>query len=148
MTTPYLLADLRRDEGLELTAYPDPISHGEPWTIGYGHTGPDVREGLQITLDQAETLLAGDAQAAQRGLDRTLPWWRTLSDPRQDVLVNMAFNMGVAKLLKFTETLAALKAQRYAGAALDMLDSDWARELPERSRRLSQQMLTGVRAQP
>ena len=42
MTTPNLLADLRRDEGLRLAAYPDPLTHAEPWTIGYGHTGPDV----------------------------------------------------------------------------------------------------------
>ena len=41
-------------EGCKLTAYPDPASGGAPWTIGYGHTGAEVRPGLTISREQAE----------------------------------------------------------------------------------------------
>jgi GH24 family phage-related lysozyme (muramidase) len=37
---PILISDLKRDEGLRLTAYGDPLTGGEPWTIGYGHARP------------------------------------------------------------------------------------------------------------
>ena len=40
---------IKRNEGLRLHAYPDPATGGAPWTIGYGHTGPDVHPGMQIT---------------------------------------------------------------------------------------------------
>lgn len=51
-------------EGLELVAYPDPATHAEPWTIGYGHTGliagPKVRKGDKITVAQAEQFMKND----------------------------------------------------------------------------------------
>ena len=40
-------------EGCRLTAYPDPASGADPWTIGYGHTGPEVKPGLTISQEQA-----------------------------------------------------------------------------------------------
>src|SRR5579863_9367251 len=98
MTTANLLADLRRDEGLRLHAYPDPLSGGAPWTIGYGHTGPEVRAGLVWTLAEAEAALASDVARTLRALDTHLAWWRDLDATRQDAIANMAFNLGVGKL--------------------------------------------------
>ena len=48
------IAFLKREEGLRLRAYPDPASGGDPWTIGYGATGPDIRRGTVWTEDHAE----------------------------------------------------------------------------------------------
>ncbi len=144
MTSPFLLADLRRDEGFQLTAYPDPLTGAEPWTIGYGHTGAGVVRGVVWTLEQAEAALAVDVAAACRGLDGALPWWVHLDDLRQDVLANMAFNLGVAKLLGFTETLAAIRVGAFADAANHMLASAWARQVGARARRLAAQMRTGA----
>lgn len=146
MTTPYLLADLRSDEGLRLNAYPDPISHGAPWTIGYGHTGSDVHPGVAWTDAQAEDALVRDVAAVQQGLDTCLSWWRSLNDARQDVLVNMGYELGVHGLLGFPETLADIKAGVWPTADHDMLASRWASQVPGRAARLAIQMLTGVRA--
>src|SRR5882757_9706835 len=44
-------------EGCLLTAYQDQVG---VWTIGYGHTGTDVKEELTVTDDQASVLLAAD----------------------------------------------------------------------------------------
>jgi len=148
MTTPYLLADIKSDEGCRLAAYPDPISHGAPWTIGYGHTGPEVHPGLDWTPSQCDGALATDAGKVQLGLDTAMPWWRTLNDPRQDVLVNMAFNLGLHGLLAFSDTLALIKGGQFQRAGLAMLDSTWAKQLPNRSHRLAMQMETGVRQTP
>jgi GH24 family phage-related lysozyme (muramidase) len=57
-------------EGCELSAYPDPASGGAPWTIGYGHTGPDVVRGLTISQAQAEACLKQDAVVAAGAVDR------------------------------------------------------------------------------
>lgn len=147
MTSSNLLPDLRRDEGLRLHAYPDPLSGGEPFTIGYGHTG-GVSPGDVWTLDQAEAALASDVAKVGRSFNECLPWWQSLDYVRQDVLVNMAFNMGVDGLLGFHNTLALIKAGNYKAAADNMLVSAWARQVGDRARRLSLQMRTGVHAGP
>ena len=143
MTSPNLIPDLERDEGLRLTAYPDPLSHGEPYTIGYGHTGPEVHLGLVWTQDQAAAALQSDADRACRALDESLPWWRNLDDLRQDVLAGMCFNMGIGKLEGFHNTLAAVKAGDWQAAHDGMLASAWAKQVGQRANRLAEQMLTG-----
>lgn len=146
MTSPYLLADLRKDEGLRTTAYPDPLSGCAPWTIGYGHTGPEVRPGLTWTDDQCEAALAGDVARACRALDQQIPWWRKLDDIRQDVLANMAFNLGVGKLMGFVHTLKFIHDGDWERASEAMLASVWATQVGARAQRLAEQMRTGVRA--
>jgi lysozyme len=143
MTTAYLISDLKRDEGLRSEAYPDPLSGGDPWTIGYGHTGPEVHAGLIWNQDQCEDALAEDIVTHEEGLDTEIPWWRGLDDLRQDVLSNMAFNLGVGGLLNFQNMLAATQAGDYTTAAAEMLDSQWANQVGQRAVRLSDQMATG-----
>lgn len=143
MTTAMLIEDLKRDEGLRLHAYPDPLSKAEPFTIGYGHTGRDVRPDTVWTQAQAEAALARDIVHVGVGLDQHLAWWRTLDDVRQDVLANMAFNMGVEGLLGFHNTLALVADRKFAGASLHMLESAWARQVGARAQRLAKQMATG-----
>jgi lysozyme len=144
MTTAYLISDLKRDEGLRSEAYPDPLSGGDPWTIGYGHTGPEVHAGLIWNEEQCESALLEDIVEHEEGLDTEIPWWRGLDDLRQDVLSNMAFNLGVGGLLGFPAMLAATQAGDYATAADEMLDSQWADQVGQRAIRLSDQMRTGV----
>lgn len=84
---------IKRFEGLRLTAYQDT---GGVWTIGYGHTGPDVYAGLTITKQQAEILLALDMHRAAIGITKALSV--PLTQGQFDALVSFAFNFGVAKL--------------------------------------------------
>ena len=55
----------------------------------------------------------------------------------------MAFNLGVAGLLKFKKMIAALEKRDYDTAAIEMLDSQWAKQVGQRSQELSRQMRTG-----
>jgi lysozyme len=140
MTTPFLIGDLQRDEGLRLTAYQDSVG---VWTIGYGHT--PATPGETWTQDQADAALGADIAAAERGLDEALPWWRALDDVRQDVIVEMAFNLGVAGLLQFKIMLADLRAGAFGLAAAAMLMSRWADQVGDRAMRLSILMEKGAR---
>ena len=88
---------LKTWEGCRLSAYPDPASGGAPWTIGYGHTGPDVVPGRTITQQQADAFLQTDVADAACALERLLPGVSLL--PRQrDALISFCFNVGVGAL--------------------------------------------------
>lgn len=147
MTSAYLIPDLKSDEGFRSHAYPDPLSGAEPWTIGYGATGPDIGPDTVWTEGRA----TDDLEARVASLTAQLAisfseWWDKIGDLRQDVLVNMAYNLGVHGLLAFHNTLTMVGAGNYAGAARGMLASAWARQVRNRATRLALQMETGTHA--
>lgn len=80
---------VRQFEGLRLAAYQDSVG---VWTIGYGHTGTDVRPGMTITNAQADDLLRIDLGKAGRDVARvvTVP----VSQGQFDALTSFAFNLG------------------------------------------------------
>ena len=86
---------IKSHEGLRLMAYPDPGTGGEPWTIGYGHTG-NVRPGIAISEEQAEDLLREDLMRFEAGVEELLPIG--LSQSEFDALVSFAFNVGIHAL--------------------------------------------------
>lgn len=137
---PELVDQIKQDEGLRLTAYWDPI--GKVWTVGYGHTGPDVTEGTVWTLAQAEAALAEDLNTAADEVDRAFPWAESMGVVRWSVLVNMAFNMGLDGLEEFHMMLAAAQRGDWVEAAAQMLESLWATQVKGRALRLAQQMET------
>lgn len=67
--------------------------------------------------DEIDLMLKNDIKGVEQDLDRRLPWWREMSEARQSVLANMAFNLGIDRLLGFVNTLALMKAKRYDAAA-------------------------------
>lgn len=133
MNTEDLKADLIRDEGRKLKPYRDTVGK---LTIGVGRNLDDVG----INSDEANYLLNNDIARTCAALDAALPWWRNLSDTRQQVIANMAFNMGIATLLQFKNTLAAVQAGRYEDAAEEMLASKWAGQVGGRAKRLANMM--------
>ena len=82
---------IKEFEGIELTAYPDPGSGGEPYTIGYGHTG-GVRPGETITQEKAEELLRIDLRRFELAVEELVKV--KLSQPEFDALVSFTFNVG------------------------------------------------------
>lgn len=147
-----LVQELRDDEGEKLRAYKDHLGY---WTIGVGHLidparganpapfGVDLRNGGTITAEQSAILLDRDIDAKAAQLDKRMPWWRNLSDNRQRVLINMAFQLGVDGLLAFKNTLAYVLQSDYHSAAAGMLASKWATQTPNRAKRLADRMVAG-----
>jgi lysozyme len=148
MTSKFVDVDIRQDEGFRGDAYPDPLTGGEPWTVGFGCTGSGIGPTTRWTLAQAVAEQMKRRQEIERALDQAIGWWRDMNDERQDVLVNMAYNLGVPGLLAFHHTLQAAESGDYTTAAAGMLASKWATQVPKRAKRLAQQMLTGARAVP
>lgn len=172
MTTQWLLEDVEAEEGRVNTAYPDPKSplgkacglkgirlkdyrslqgyaalSGKPWTVGCGFTGPEIGPSTVMTNTAIDAELQKRVDALKAELDEKLPWWTMLSDARQDVLVQMAFQMGIHGLLGFPHALEAMQAGHFTAARDHMLDSDWARsDSPARAMRMANQMATDERA--
>jgi lysozyme len=134
---------LLRDEGREHVAYPDPLTRGAPWTIGVGHTGPEVHEGLIWNDFQIDAAFALDVGQATEDCRTHFPWFSTLDPTRQAVLVSMVFQMGVHRVAAFANTLACVECGNYAAAADGMRDSVWAHQTPVRVARLAHQMQKG-----
>ena len=150
MTTAYLLPDiqyeileLKGEEGCRLAAYQDTLG---VWTIGWGHTGPEIVKGLVWTQSQADAQLEADLDAIVDGLVADIPWFEGLDPIRQDVLADMAFNMGDAGLMDFKNTLALVDSGQFTRAAAAMLASTWASQVPTRAVRLAKMMKTGERS--
>ena len=91
-----LLEKLKDFEGLRLEAYLD--AAGVP-TIGYGHTGRDVKLGDRITKYWANDLLRRDVEAEEKAIDLL---GLTLTQGQLDALVSFTFNLGIDRLAKST----------------------------------------------
>lgn len=146
-----LVLELRRDEGVRYSPYLD--SRGFE-TVGVGHNlvASPLPDGWKypLTDDLVDVLLESDLMNVYSDLDSALPWWEDLNPVRQRVICNMDFNLGLTKLLGFTNTLAAMRQGRYADAANGMLNSAWASQVgvgtpanPGRALRLANMMRTG-----
>ena len=85
-------------EGCKLTAYPDPETGGEPWTIGWGSTaygdGAPVKRGDQISQKTADALLAVRLERDGQLLAQRVPGWATLSPNQQAALLSFTYNCG------------------------------------------------------
>lgn len=104
------LALLKRFEGCKLVAYQD---QGGVWTIGYGHTGLDVHEGLVITQETADLWLQQDLQRTVLGVVKSLDI--QLGQNAFDALVVFSYNVGLGN--EAHSTLLKLVNATYYGAA-------------------------------
>lgn len=146
--TPNGLARLCLDEGLKLTAYPDPLTHAAPWTIGFGCTGEHINASDVWTLDQAKQ--QRDARIANIEASLAARWqpFVTIDPVRRDVLVNMAYQMGVSGVLLFHNMLGAMAEGLFSTAASYMQKSLWSEQTSARSSRLAQIMRLGSYPEP
>lgn len=86
---------IKREEGCRLKAYPDPASGGDPWTIGYGATGPGIRRGTVWTQEQAEQDLEERVvEIAEQIVNEVdVP----LSDVQLAALISFVYNVGIGR---------------------------------------------------
>jgi lysozyme len=136
MNRQLLAQELLRDEGLRLKPY---RCTAGALTIGVGRN-LDARG---ITEAEARFMLANDMEDVWRGVVQALPWVTRLTDTRQRVIANWAFQLGISGLLQFKNTLQMIQQGQYERAAVMMMDSLWARQTPSRVARLAAMMREG-----
>lgn len=104
----------RRTDG-RLDAYPDPGTGGDPWTIGWGSTGPGIRKGTIWTQAQADERFEADVQAFAARVDALLG--NDPTTPGQfSAMVSLAYNIGLGNFAGST-LLKLHRAEDFVGAA-------------------------------
>lgn len=131
-----IFAQLRRDEDVKYKPYRDSVGK---LTIGVGRNLDDVG----IAPDECQLMLENDVNKVIVELRGQFPWFNSLNDARQGVMINMGFNMGIHGLLQFRNTLECIQAGQYDQAADEMMQSKWAEQVGSRAHRLSIQMRLG-----
>lgn len=106
------------------------------WTIGYGHNLRDK----PITKKAADQIFSDDLMDVQLEVTHAFPWYADLSTPRQWVILDMTFNLGLGGLKKFEKFLRAVELGNYDTAAEEMLDSLWSRQVKSRALELAGMM--------
>jgi len=105
---------IQRFEGCKLTAYPDPGTGGDPWTVGWGATGPGIKPGVKWTQAQADERLRDDVAHFAA---KVAPLVKVQTTHAQmAALISLAYNIGVGALSGST-LLRKLNAGDYRGAA-------------------------------
>jgi len=101
---------IKNFEGCRLKAY-KPVKAETYWTIGYGHYGPDVKEGMTITQEQAEKYLIDDIVGYERVVEDICSYLPKLTQNEFDALVSFTYNCGGGGLLQLTKQKTRTKAQ-------------------------------------
>jgi lysozyme len=127
------LADLRREEGWSQSIYVDSLGF-DSW--GYGIC-IDKRKNPVMPRAVGELWLQLEAEGKWSALLYRFPWLSTQPDDVQRALVNMVYQLGVEGVAHFVLMLAALERGDREAAAVNALDSAWAKQTPERAARVS-----------
>ena len=134
-----LREELEADEGCVMEIYEDQLGLK---TCGVGHLlRPDDPEfdmevGAPVSEERVAELFDKDIAWTITDCHKLLSGFGELDADLKLVICNMTYNMGLSRMRKFVKFLAAVEAGDMNEAANQMLDSKWARQLPERSGRL------------
>lgn len=133
---------VRKEESREYHAYADPLTKGEPYTIGEGHTG-GVKLGDVWTDAQIDAAKAHDILTATNGCLAHFPWFAGLDPVRYAVMQSLAFQLGLPRLLGFVHFLGAMRDQRWPQAAGELRDSLIDHQAHARTERAARAVETG-----
>lgn len=117
---------IKKCEGYKPTPYVDTTGNV---TIGWGHN----LGSRPLTLAECQVIFDTDLSIAKNDLEKCA-WYHTLPPGVQNALVNMCFNLGIERLLKFSVMISYLMEHDYTNAAKAALESEWARQVGQRAK--------------
>ena len=134
-----LIDTLKRHEGVKYYVYKDHLGYE---TIGVGRC---IKQGvgLGLTHDEVDYLLMNDIQRCIEELDAAFTWFKDLTQVRREAMVNLCFNLGLTRLRKFENALAAMAIHNYEEAEDEFLDSRWAVQVGQRAVEVTEMIRTG-----
>jgi len=135
-----LKRSIKENEGVRNSAYKDHLGN---WTTGVGHLirlpYEDYLIEKQLTDIEVDQIFITDLNQAiddaRKFIDADI-----IDELAFEIVIDMAFNLGFPKLSQFKKFQQALKDKDYKLASMEMLDSKWAKQLPNRSKKLSKLM--------
>lgn len=125
---------LTKHEGRKNKPYPD---HKGVWTIGIGHNlsnalPDDIKSYLdangEITDEMISRIFAVDIQVCRKDCETVFPDFENIRGNRSMALLDWAFVFGLHRMKGFHDMIPAVNIKDWEKAAVEMLDSDWARD--------------------
>jgi lysozyme len=130
---------LESDEGRKEVLYRDNLGY---LTIGIGRL-LDPRKGGRLRPVEVDFLFDNDFEEKEAQCEAKIEGFSRLNGARKAALINMCFQMGISGLLQFRKMLAALRDEHWADARYHALDSEWAKQTPNRAQRVAYQLESG-----
>ena len=128
-----LLKQIKQHEGFKSRVYKCTEGYD---TIGYGFAIKD----LVIDEDIAELILMRKLDKLQERINSVFNWFYNAPEEVRNVVTNMCYQMGVSGFAKFKKTIYLLETEQYDEASVEMLNSLWAKQTPNRAKELSEQI--------
>ena len=125
-----LIKNIKESEGFVEHVYNDSL--GIP-TIGFGFAIKD----LILDEDIAEEILLRKVKKLIDRIDKKFDWFNLTDDSVKEVVVEMCYQLGLAGFSKFKKTISYIEKKNYYEASKEMLDSKWAKQTPNRAKKLS-----------
>jgi lysozyme len=130
MSIEVVLERLKRHEGFSPTVYKDSLGFD---TIGYGFAIKD----LVLDRDISSQILRNIVYELVFKVQEKFGWFRFMPGAIQEVIVEMCFQIGISGFSKFKKTIGYFRELKWEKASIEMLDSKWAKQTPNRARELS-----------
>ena len=125
-----LIDNIKESEGFRSTVYKCTAGHD---TIGYGFAIKD----LHLTKDDCDMILERKIAELKIRVNNKFPFLADLPEVVQDVVIECCYQLGVSGFSNFKKTIEYLMQKDFENAAIEMLDSRWAKQTPNRAKKLS-----------
>ena len=128
-----LLKDIKKHEGFKPRVYKCTEGYD---TIGYGFAIKD----LVIEKDIADLILMKKLHTLLQRVMVAFSWFESMPPEVKDVVLNMCYQLGLSGFSKFKKTIYLLETEQFEEASVEMLDSLWAKQTPNRAKELSERI--------
>ena len=125
-----LIESVKKNEGYRSMVYKDSLGID---TIGYGFAIKD----LELDEDICEEILVRKLKDLQYSIKKKFHWFEDMPPHIKDVVMEMCYQLGVGGFSKFKKTISYLENKQFKNASVEMLDSLWAKQTPNRAKALS-----------
>ena len=125
-----LIDSIKKHEGYVGIVYKDSLGID---TIGYGFAIKD----LELDKDICDIILERKLHALTDRINNKFKWYMYMPPEIKDIVVEMCYQMGVYGFSCFKKTIAYLQDKKFKEASVEMLDSRWAEQTPNRAKELS-----------
>ena len=125
-----LIDSIKQHEGYVGVVYKDSLGID---TIGYGFAIKD----LELDADVCDIILERKLKNLNDRIKIKFDWYKYMPPEIKDIVTEMCYQLGVTGFSKFRKTIAYLQNKEWKNASVEMLDSRWAKQTPNRAKEMS-----------
>ncbi len=134
-----LKEEIKLHEGFVPRVYKDSLGKR---TIGYGHLCVEPEQwddDKEYTKEELNVVFEKDFNEALKNAEHLIGE-RSINDTAKEVIIEMVFQLGIGGVGKFKNMWSALDREDYGEASFQMMDSLWAKQTPNRAKKLAEKM--------